>query len=57
MTDPNLRCQVVNEMVDALLPIPDGTCISGIATDMADVMLSTAARWIPRYKRPCGAQG
>ena len=34
MTDPNLRFQVANAMVDAPPPIPDGTCISGIATDM-----------------------
>ena len=57
MTDPNLRCQVVNAMVDALPPIPDGTCISDITTDMADVMLSTAAELGPRSKRPRGAQG
>ena len=57
MTDPNLRCQVSNAMVDALPPIPDGTCISNIATDMADTMLSTAAELIPRSKRPRGAQG
>ena len=57
MTDPNLRCQVANAMVDALPPIPDGTCISDIATDMADVMLSTAAELVPRSKRPRGAQG
>ena len=44
-------------MVDALPPIPDGTCISNIATDMADTMLSTAAELIPRSKRPRGAQG
>ena len=44
-------------MVDALPPIPDGTCISDIATDMADVMLSTAAELVPRSKRPRGAQG
>ena len=44
-------------MVDALPPIPDGTCISDIATDMADVMLSTAAKLVPRSKRPGGAQG
>ena len=56
MTDPNLRCQVANTMVDALPPIPDGTCISDIATDMADVMLSTAAELVPRSKRPRGAQ-
>ena len=56
MTDPNLRCQVANAMVDALPPIPDGTCISDIATDMADVVLSTAAEMVPRSKRPRGAQ-
>ena len=44
MTDPNLRCQVVNAIVAALPPIPDGTCISDIATEMADVMLSTALK-------------
>ena len=42
MIDPNLRCQVANVMVTPLPPIPDRTCISDIATDMADVMLSTA---------------
>ena len=57
MTDPNLRCQVANAMVDALPPIPYGTCISDIATDMADIMLSTAAELVPRSKRPRGAQG
>ena len=57
MTDPNLRCQVANAMVAALPPIPYGTCISDIATDMADVMLSTAAELVPRSKRPRGAQG
>ena len=57
MTDPNLRCQVANAMVDELPPIPDGTCVSNIATDMADVMLSTAAEMVPRSKRPRGAQG
>ena len=44
-------------MVDALPPIPDGTCISDIATDMADVMLFTAAELVPRYKRSRGAKG
>ena len=44
-------------MVYALPPIPDGTCISDIATDMDDVMLSTAADLVPRSKRPRGAQG
>ena len=43
-------------MVDALPPITDGTCISDIATDMADVMLSTTAELVPRSKRPRGAQ-
>ena len=57
MTDPNLRCQVANAMVDALPPIPDDTCINDIATDMADVMLSTADELVPRFKRPRGAQG
>ena len=57
MTDPNLRCQVANAMVDALPLIPDGACISDIATDMADVMLSTAAKLVPRSKRPRGTQG
>ena len=57
MTDPNLRFQVANAMVDALPPIPDGTCISDIATDMADVMFSTTAELVPRSKRPRGAQG
>ena len=55
MTYPNLRRQVANATVDALPPIPDGTCISGIATDMADVMLSTAAESVPRSKRLRGA--
>ena len=57
MTDPNLRFRVANAMVDALPPIPDGICISDIATDMADVMLSTAAELVPRSKRPRVAQG
>ena len=57
MTDPNLRCQVANAMVDALPPIPDGTCISDIAPGMADVMLSTSAEMGPRSKCPRGAQG
>ena len=57
MADPNLRCQVTNTMVAALPPIHDGTCISSIATDMADAMLSTATDLAPRSKRPHGAQG
>ena len=57
MTDPKLRFHVANAMVEALPPIPDGPCISVIATDMADVMLSTAAELVPRSKLPRGAQG
>ena len=57
ITDPNLRFQVANAMVDALPPIPDVTCISNIGTDMADVMLSTAAELVPRSKCPRAAQG
>ena len=56
MTDPNLQSQVANAIVDALPPIPDGTCISDIASDMADVMLSTAAKLVSRSKRPRGAR-
>ena len=53
-TDPNLRCQVANAIVAALALIPDGTCISDIATNMADVMLSTPAELVPRSKCPRG---
>ena len=56
MTDPNLRFQVANAMVDAPPPIPDDTRISDIATDMTNV-ISTAAELVPRSKRPRGAQG
>ena len=44
-------------MVAALPPIPNDTCISDITTNMADVMLFTAAKLSPRSKRPRGAQG
>ena len=57
MADPNLRCQVANAMAAALSPILEVTCIGDIATDMADVMLSTAAELEPRSKRLRGAQG
>ena len=57
MTDPNLRCEDAKAMVDAIRPIPDGTCISDIVTDMANVMLSTAAELVPRSKCPRVAQG
>ena len=57
MADPNLRYQVANPMVAALPPIPDGTCISDIAADMANVVLSTTAELVPRSKHPRGAQG
>ena len=56
MTEPNLRCQFTNAMIAALPPIPDCTCISDIATDIADVMLSTVAELAPRSKYPHGAQ-
>ena len=46
MVDPNLRCQVANAMVAAQPSIPDGSRISGIDTDMADVMISTAAELV-----------
>ena len=55
--DPNLRFQVPNAMVDALPLILDGICISDIATDMGNVMLSISAVFVPRSKRPRGAQG
>ena len=54
MADSNVRCQVENAMVAALPPILDGICTSDIATDMADVMFSTATELAPRSKRPCG---
>ena len=57
VTVPNLRCQVANAMAPALRPIPDGTCISDIATDMADVVRSIAAELLPRCKRSREAQG
>ena len=57
MTDPNLRCLVTNVMITTLPPIPDGTCTSGVATDMADVMLSTAAELAPLSKHPRGGHG
>ena len=57
MADPNLQCHVANAMVATLPSIPDGTCISKIATDMADVMLFTAVEMALRSKRPRGAQG
>ena len=56
MADPDLRCQVANRKVAALPPIPNGNYISDIATDMADVIISTAAELAPRSKRPRGAQ-
>ena len=44
-------------MFPALRPLPDGTCISDIATDMADVVLSIAAELLPRDKRSREAKG
>ena len=56
-TDPNRRCQVPNTMRATLPLILNDTCISDIATKMADVMLPTAVELAPRSKRPRGAQG
>ena len=44
-------------MSTAPSPIPNGTCISGIAADMADLMLSISAEIAPHSKRPRGPQG
>ena len=44
-------------MVAALPPILNDTCISDIATDITDVILTTAAELAPRSKPPRGAQG
>ena len=52
MANPDLRYQVANAMVAAIPPIPNGTCISDIATGIADVMLFTAAELAPRSKHP-----
>ena len=61
ISDPNLRCYVANAMVAALPPIPDGSCISDIVTDMAAVMLSTAAELAralsTRAEHSIGARG
>ena len=57
MTDPNRRCQVANAMVAALPPTPNGTCVRDIPTDMADIMLYTAAHLALRSKRPHRAYG
>ena len=51
------RCVNVRRPPLALPPIPEGTCISDISTDMADVILSTAAELVPRSKRPRRVQG
>ena len=57
MADPDLRRQVASAMSAALLPIPNGTCISDIAAGMADLMLSISEEIAPRSKRPRGPQG
>ena len=57
MADPNLRCQIANAMVAALSSIHDGTCISDVANDMADIVPSTAAELAPPSKHPRRAQG
>ena len=51
ITDPNLRCQVTNAMVDALPPIPDGTCIGDIATDIAGPHPTGRRGAVPRKLR------
>ena len=56
MGDPNLRCQIATAMVAAPPPVLDDTCSSDIVTDMVDVMIFTAAKLVPRSKRPRGAQ-
>ena len=43
-------------MIATLTPIPDGTCTSDIATDMADVIISFAVELSPRSKRSREAQ-
>ena len=57
MTDPNPRCQVANATSAEIPLIPDDTCISDIAIDMANAMLPTAAEMVPHSKRPRGVQG
>ena len=57
MADPNFRFHVANAIIVAPPPTPDSIYINNIATDMADVMLSTAANLAPFSKRPRGAQG
>ena len=57
VADPDLRHQVAIAMSAALPYIPNGTCISNIAADMTDVMLSVSAEMAPRSKRPRGPQG
>ena len=57
MADPDLRRQVASATIAALPPIPNDTCFSDIAADMADVMLCIVAELVPRSKRPHGAQG
>ena len=54
MDDPDLRRQVACAINEALSPIPNGTGISDIAADMADLTLSTSAKIAPRSKRPRG---
>ena len=54
MADPDLRHQVASAMSAALSSILNGNCISDIATDMADVMLSVSAETTPRSRHPRG---
>ena len=61
MADSNFRCQVANAVLAALPSTPDNTCVRNIATEMADVMFSTAANWhralSARAEHRAGAQG
>ena len=57
MANPNLRCQFANAMIAAVPSIHDGTCISDVTIDMADVMFSSVVKLAPCSMRLRGAQG
>ena len=57
MADPNFRFQLANAIVAGLSPTTDCTCISIIASDMADVLLFTAIELAPCSNYPREAQG
>ena len=56
MANPNLGCQFANAMVAAVPSIHDGTCISDVTIDTADVMFSTVVKLAPCSMRLRGAQ-